>query len=151
MSERYVDHGRAYYAWRAIRGRAFIRDFGILVFREGKGGYNVFVHFVQPGPIRMVFRSAVGPTRDLAALQHEVDRANADGGTPAFEVGDPFVYLTDTIPRDDTGFTIEALDECRERLCARMDAWHDTFAAIGRRPFGVHIDDAGNARLVVDD
>lgn len=36
----------------------------------------------------------------------------------------------------------------RQRIVARMDAWHPAFMAPGRRPLGVRIDDDGVGRLV---
>lgn len=149
MTERVNRADDAYYAWHAIRPRAFIRGDAIDIYHHGIGSYRLTFDFAVPGVVVARASDAVGPSADPELLARVVAAANAAAGRTVFEISGPFVTCGETLPRGQGGILVSELEAARVHLVGLLDAHHVAFAAPGRLPFAVHVDDSGHATMTV--
>lgn len=139
----------AYYAWHAIRPRAFIRDDAIDIYRDGVGSYRLTFDFAVAGIVVARAYDAVGPSADPQELARVVAAANAAAGRVVFEISGPFVICGETLPRGQGGILVSELEAARVHLVGLLDAHHAAFTAPGRLPFAVDVDASGHATMTV--
>lgn len=148
MSARVRDADQALVRWKGVRRDSRLRDNALDVLGHGLGHYRLAFDFGEAGVVAASGHDPIGPSADPEALQRAVDAANAEMGEGTFVVDGVYVTTRQRLDVGPEGILVEDLEACRQRLIARLDAYHAAFEAPGREPFGVHVGDDGVARVV---